>query len=113
MPTGKTLQGNTFRYAGSLTTGLVVSFKSAAIKISPEIIDVIRTEITQRSPVLMGTSHKPVVPDSIGETLWTKHHVVPQVMSYVVPLLVEEGFCTVNHRKPFIIRRNSPDGGER
>jgi hypothetical protein len=107
MPIGRTLQGNQFRYTGSLAAGLVVSFNFTAMKISPEIIRVIRAEITKRSPVLMGTSRKP---DSIGETLWTKHHVTPQVLSYVVPLLVEQGFCTVTARKPFIIRRN--DQGE-
>ena len=92
MAESKTLQGNHFRYAGSLATGLVVMFNFTVIKISPEIISVIRVEITKRSPVLMGTCCEPLVPDSIGETLWHQHHVTPQVLSYVVPLLVGRRF---------------------
>ena len=110
MAESKTLQGNPFRYAGSLATGLVVTFRFTAIKISPEIISIIRAEITRRSPVLMGTCRKPLVPDSIGEMLWIKHHVTPQVLSYVVPLLVEEGFCKASQRWPFVIYLIGPQG---
>ena len=110
MPTGKTLQGNEFRYSGSLATGLVVTLNFTAIKISPGIISLIRAEITRRSPVLMGTCRKPLVPDSIGETLWLQHHVTPQVLGYVVPLLVEEEFCKASQRKPFIVYRIGPQG---
>ena len=65
----------------------------------------IRGEILKRSPVLMGANRMPLVRNSIGETLWTEYKVSPQVMSYVLPLLVEEGFCTVSDGKPFVIRR--------
>jgi hypothetical protein len=76
------------------------------MKIKPETIRIIRDEITKRSPVLMGANRKPLVADSVGETLWLEHRTTPQVMSYVLPLLVEEGFCTVRDRKPFVIHRN-------
>jgi hypothetical protein len=107
MPFGTTVTGFRFEYSGSLTTGLTVIFRdsNARIKISPKIIEAIRAEITTRSPVLMGANRKPLVADSVGETLWLKHKTSPQVMSYVLPLLVEEGFCTVNDRKPFVIHR--------
>ena len=106
MLTGNTIQGSPFQYSGSLEAGLVISFKHAAMRITPEIISVIRSEITKRSPVLLGSCRKPLVPNSIGETLWIAHRVTPQMVSYVVPLLVQEGFCTVTPRKPFIVNRN-------
>jgi len=105
MPIGTTVTGIRFDYSGSLATGLVISFKNSAMKISPETIRIVRNEITKRSPVLMGANRKPLVADSVGEALWLKHRRSPQVMSYVLPLLIEEGFCSVSDRKPFVIRR--------
>jgi hypothetical protein len=54
----------------------------------------------------MGANRKPLVANSVGETLSLEHRVSPQVMSYVLPLLVEEGFCSVSEGKPFVIYRN-------
>jgi hypothetical protein len=105
MPLGTTITGVQFEYSGSLTTGLIIVFNSSALKITPEIVMIIRHEITTRSPVLMGANRKPLVADSVGETLWMKYKTSPQVMSYVLPLLVEEGFCTVSDRKPFVIHK--------
>ena len=105
MPLGTTVTGVQFDYSGSLAAGLVVSFRNSAMKITPETVRIIRDEITKRSPVLMGANRKPLVADSVGETLWLQHRTTPQVMSYVLPLLVEEGFCTVSDRKPFVIHR--------
>ena len=83
MPLGTTVTGVRFEYSGSLAKGLLVSFKTSAMKITPEIIKVIRDEITKRSPVLMGANRKPWVADSVGETPWLEHSTSPQVMSYV------------------------------
>ena len=105
MPIGTSVTGVQFEYSGSLASGLIVSFRKSALKITPEIVRIIRHEITTRSPVLMGANRKPLVADSVGETLAEKYGVSPQVMSYVLPLLVEEGFCTVSNRKPFVIHR--------
>ncbi len=105
MPLGTTITGVRFEYSGSLSTGLVVSFKNSALRIAPETIRIIREEITRRSPVLMGANRKPLVPDSVGETLAVNHGISPQVMSYVLPLLIEEGFCTAGGRKPVVIHR--------
>jgi len=105
MPIGKTVTGVQFEYSESLATGLIISFRSSAMKISPETVRIIRHEITTRNPVLMGANRKPLVANSVGETLAEKHGVSPQVMSYVLPLLIEEGFCTVSHRKPFVIHK--------
>ena len=84
MPLGTTVTGVRFDYSGSLATGLVVSFRNSAMKITPDTIRIIRDEITKRSPVLMGANRKPLVADSVGETLWLEHRTTPQVMSYVL-----------------------------
>ena len=106
MSVGKTVTGKPFEYCGTLATGITVFFKPPHTKkVKPEIVRIIRDEITKRSPVLMGANRKPLVPDSIGETLALKYSESPQVMSYVLPLLIEEGFCTVSDGKPFVIHR--------
>jgi len=106
MAVGTTLTGVRFAYSGSLATGLIVSFKSSALKIKPEVVKIIRHEITTRSPVLMGANRQPLVTNSVGETLYEKHDISPQVMSYVLPLLIEEGFCTAKDGKPFVIHKS-------
>ena len=107
MPTSRTLTGKPFTYSGSLTNGLTVLFENSgtAMKIPVRIIEIIRAEIRRRSPVLMGANMKPLVVDSVGETLWLEHKVTPRTMSYILPLLIEEGFCTVSDRKPFVIHK--------
>jgi hypothetical protein len=105
MPWSKTITGKPFEYSGSLDTGLVVH-KKVDVPIKAKIVQIIRTEIQNRSPVLMGACFKPLVADSVGETLARDYRVSPAVLSYVVPLLIEEGFCRVNDNKPFRIYLN-------
>ena len=108
MPLGITVTGMPFEYAGNLSTGITVFFRGPHKKhISAHIIRVIKEEITKRSPVLMGANRQPLVADSVGETLARHHNESPQVMSYVLPLLIEDGFCTVSDRKPFVIRKRT------
>lgn len=106
MPVAKTVTGTDFEYSGSLATGITVYFKPPhKKKITAETVAIIRHEITARSPVLMGANRSPLVADSVGEMLALKYGESPQVMSYVLPLLIEEGFCTVSDRKPYVIHR--------
>jgi len=107
MPTNRTLTGKPFTYSGSLATGLTIQFGNAGkvMNIPVRIIDIIRTEITRRSPVLAGANRDPLVPNSVGKALYEKHCFSPQAMSYVLPLLIQEGFCTVSDRKPFVIHK--------
>jgi len=105
MARARTVTGKWFEYSGSLADGITVIFESSKLHISPETIQVVRREIATRSPVLMGANRDPLVRDSVGETLKRDYGKSPQNMSYVLPLLVEEGFCTVSARKPFVIRK--------
>ncbi len=106
MKRSKTVMGKHFEYKGTLASGISVHFKDSGSDwfIPPEIIEVIKAEIASRSPVLMGASRKPLVKDSVGETLYKEHGFSPQAMSYVLPLLIKDGYCTISPTRPFLIR---------
>lgn len=101
---GKTVTGEPFEYSGSLSEGLVVRTEKSTVRVSAEAIRLIRSEITRRSPVAMGASRAPIVKNSLGESLAREGHS-PQLLSYTIPLLVEEGFCSATKiGRPWIIR---------
>ena len=97
--------GKRFKYHGTLNTGISIDFGDTGADwvIPAEIIKIIKSEITRRSPVKMGASRKPLLKDSVGETLYREHEFSPAAMTYIVPLLVEAGFCTVATERPFLI----------
>ena len=105
MKRSRTVMGKPFKYTGTLAKGISVNFGDSGPDwfIPSEIIEVVKTEIAQRSPVLMGASRKPLVKDSVGETLFREHGFSPQAMSYVLPLLVESRYCTISSTRPFLI----------
>jgi hypothetical protein len=107
MSHSKTVMGKRFKYKGSLAGGLAINFddQGADWVIPAEIIEVIKAQIAERSPVLMGASRRPLVKDSVGETLYREHGFSPAAMTYVVPLLVEAGFCTVDTKRPYLIHK--------
>ena len=107
MKHSETLMGKPFGYEGSLGTGLVVHAGSSVISIAAASIVFVRNEIEHRSPVLMGASRNPLVKGSLGESLRLETGKSPQFLSYVVPLLVEEGFCRVTPSRPYLITRCS------
>jgi hypothetical protein len=106
MKHSKTVMGKAFEYQGSLEQGISIRFKDSGADwlIPPEMINVIKSEIAKRSPVLMGAGRKPLVKDSVGETLYREHGFSPQAMSYVLPLLIESGYCTISPARPFLIQ---------
>jgi len=95
--------GVEFRYSGTLDTSLIVH-KNVDIYISADTVRMIRGEIERRSPVLMGACRDHPKKDSIGETL-LNNGCSPQVSSYVIPLLIEEGFCKASDRRPYTIMK--------
>ena len=99
----KTLMGVGFKYEGSLDNGLII-YKKINIGISKKIVNAIKSEITRRSPVLMGACRDNPSKNSIGESLKMQGYS-PQNLSYVIPLLIEEGFCMANDKKPFVITK--------
>jgi hypothetical protein len=104
MEHSKTLLGIQFNYDGSVRTELII-YKKINIKIPKKIINAIRSEIEQKSPVLMGACRDNPSKYSIGESLRAQGFS-PQNLSYVIPLLIEEEFCVANNKKPFIITKS-------
>ena len=105
MSHSKTVMGKRFKYRGSLDKGISVKFEDSGADwvIPAAIIEVIKAQIAERSPVLMGASRRPLVKNSVGETLYRDYGFSPQAMSYVLPLLIEAKFCTVSPRRPYLI----------
>ena len=105
MATSKTVMGKRFKYKGSLAAGISVQFEDTGADwfIPPQVIEIIKNEIAERSPVLMGASRRPLVKDSVGETLYREHGFSPAAMTYVLPLLVEAGYCTISTGRPYLI----------
>ena len=104
--TARTVNGIEFDYTGSLADGLIIYFRRSGTRmpISPRTVSIIRNEIATRSPVPIGANRDGVT-DSVGKTLRTEHGLSPQHLSYVVPLLVDEGFCRVEKEgRAFILR---------
>lgn len=101
MSSARTLMGVEFQYSGSLDAGLIVH-KNVDIPISVHVVRMIRGEIERKSPVLMGACRDNPTRNSIGETLLNKGYS-PQMLSYVIPLLIEEGFCKASDRRPYKI----------
>jgi hypothetical protein len=105
MASSKTVMGKRFKYKGSLAAGISVQFDDSGADwvVPPQIIEIIKSEIAQRSPALMGASRRPLVKNSVGETLYREHGFSPQAMTYVLPLLVEAGYCTISTTRPYLI----------
>lgn len=103
MKQSKTLMGIGFNYEGSIDSELIIH-KNLNIKIPKKVIDAIKSEIKRKSPVLMGVCRDNPSKYSIGESLRGQGYS-PQNLSYVIPLLIEEGFCSSNMKKPYIITK--------
>ena len=106
MPTERTLLGVEFRFSGTLAAGLIIH-KNIDIRISPDAIRIIQDEIQSKSPVLMGACRDNPPVRSIGYSLMNSGYS-PQFSSYVIPLLIGEGFCIANERRPFVITKKGP-----
>jgi len=109
MSTSKTVMGKMFHYRGSLAKGIHVVFDDAGQDwfIPRKIISVIEAQIAERSPVAMGASRRPLLKDSVGETLYREHDFSPLATTYVVPLLIEAGYCHISPKRPYLITLGS------
>ena len=100
----RTLTGVKFQYSGSLLQGLIIYRTHSAFTSSRAIIELIKLVIQSKSPILMGANRDNPNPYSIGRVLLNKGHS-PQHLSYIIPLLIEDGFCTVDSKRPFMITK--------
>jgi hypothetical protein len=92
-----------FQYTGSLEDGLNV-YKASAdgkrpFKLDYDLIKKTKSTMLRVCPAIMGTNWENPPKYSIGyalkETL-KGEKVHPQCLSYIIPLLIEAGFCEVD-----------------
>jgi len=101
MKRSNTVTGKPFYYDGSISGDIIiyptdrdgVKCSGARVPIPPQAIDFIRAEIRKAGEIPMGACRDNPVPGSLGDKL-RQQHKSPQLLSYVIPLLTEEGFCT-------------------
>lgn len=106
MRQAKTLTGKPFSYEGALQTELKVHTKGSIVDISSEVITFVMGELMRAEETAMGASRDDPIPGSLGDKLKSEMGRSPQVLSYLIPLLQEVGFCTaVKQGRAFVIRR--------
>jgi HEAT repeat protein len=111
-----TVTGKGFYYTGSLSGGLTVyptddqgmHRSGGVVPIPAHGVDFIREEISKAHSIPMGACRDNPRPGSLGRRLleWGRS---PQWLSYVVPLLAEEGFCEFyKEGRRYIVRHRGP-----
>jgi len=108
----QTVTGKRFYYEGDLAHGLIVSTSDdqghakeyVKIHIRTDTVGIIKNEIRMSRGITMGACRDNPTPGSLGYKLLHQHNKSPQNLSYVIPLLVEEGFCTTSkHGRSYIV----------
>ena len=106
MRQSKTLTGKSFSYEGALQTELKVHTKGSTVDISSEVITFVMGELMRTEETAMGACRDNPTPGSLGDKLKSEMGTSPQVLSYLIPLFQEVGFCTaVKQGRAFIVRR--------
>lgn len=78
------------------------------VRIPSHTIDFIRAEIRKAGEIAMGACRDNPSPGSLGEKL-RQQGKSPQFLSYVIPLLAKEGFCTYSKEgRSYVIRYTGP-----
>lgn len=107
----KTLTGHSFQYKEYPDKELIVyppdengNFQEkSAIVITPFTQNLVREAIQSNRSILMGASRDNPPQNSLG-FLIKRENQSPQQLSYLIPILLEEGFCNFQKRgKAFII----------
>jgi len=96
-----TVTGKRFYYDESISGDLIVyptdrdgiEPTGSKVRIPSHAIDFIRGEIRKAGEIAMGACRDNPSPGSLGEKL-RQQGKSPQFLSYVIPLLTKEGFCT-------------------
>lgn len=99
MAESKTVTRRAFTYEGDLSQGLIVFAATTNLRISASVISFIKREIKKagKDAIAMGSCRDNPSPHSLGWKLKYEYEPSqsPQLVCYVVPLLVEAGFCSV------------------
>jgi hypothetical protein len=107
----KTLSGHLFQYKKYPDKELIVYpqdengnlQEKSAIVITPFTQNLVKEAIKSNLRILMGASRDKPPKNSLG-FLIKKEKQSPQQLSYLIPILMDEGFCTFErHGKTFII----------
>ena len=117
MKRSNTVTGKRFYYEGSISADLMVYPTDRAgvkrsgtkVRIPSQAIDFIRAELRKAAEIAMGACRDSPSPGSLGEKLLRQQRRSPQFLSYVIPLLIEEGFCTCfKQGRLYVIRYTRP-----
>lgn len=118
---GMTFTGKKFLYEGSINSSVIVyplygsgQRTGSKIYIDKKIVDLTKSAIENKSEIPMGACYDNPSPNSLGELLYKKK-ISPLLLSYILPLLEEEGYIT--HYKEgrgfWVKRRRSFSPGDR
>ena len=96
----RTLNGKPFQYKSCDNEGLIIypsdnignEQEKFALAITPYTINLVKSEIKQKRLILMGASRDNPPKDSLGALLKSEGQT-PQQLSYLIPILIDEGFC--------------------
>ncbi len=106
-----TLTGKCFEYKGTLNEELIVypsddngrEQERVAPVITPYTINLVKSVIMQKGEIPMGASRDNPPQNSLGAVLKNEGQT-PQQLSYLVPILIESGFCEYSKKgKAFIV----------
>jgi len=115
-----TVSGKPFYYEGSIGRGLTVyptgrngvRPSGSQVPVRQQEVDFVRVEIRRAGEIPMGACRDSPVRGSLGEKL-RQRRKSPQLLSYVIPLLAQEGFCRYFKRgRRYIIGYSGPEEGD-
>jgi hypothetical protein len=89
----KTLTGRDFEFSVDNDGRIVVrTQEKSRVLIRPEEVELVKREIRTRLRVKLGASRTKPIPGSLGDVL-ASHGGAPPILSYLIPILVRQGFC--------------------
>jgi hypothetical protein len=109
----RTVKGKRFYYCGDVSGDLIIyptdgsgkQRSAGEVHISLDKIQLIKSQIMTNREIAMGACRDTPSHGSIGEKL-RERHWSPQILSYVVPLLIQVGFCEAFKRgRSYFVRR--------
>ncbi len=108
----RTLNGKPFQYKSCSSEELIIypsdntgnEQEKFALAITPYTINLVKSAIKRKRQIPMGASRDKPPKDSLGALLKSEGQT-PQQLSYLIPILIDEGFCHyTKESKAFIIK---------